>query len=102
MLGWLRRRWAIKAARVELVAIDARDFLARHGERAYYVARDRDRGVRKGAVIDANRPKGQWRLVAMEIARIVGKDVGLDTASRYQDVRSMKRPDKNEVEEFTR
>lgn len=102
MLGWLRRRRAHKSARVELVASDARDLLARHGERAYYVARDRDRAMRKGSVIDANRSKGHWRLVALEIARMVGKDVGLNTASRYLDVAAVKHADKEETRESLR
>ncbi len=102
MLSWLRRRRALNVAQVEQVATDARDLLVRHGGSAYYIARDRDRAVRQGAVVDANRPQGHWRLVALEIARMAGKEVGLDTAIRYLGAAAVKHPDEVETRNLPR
>lgn len=60
MLAWLCRRRAAAAIREALVEADAADLMDRFGDRAYGVARDRDRIERKGVAIDGNRPPRHW------------------------------------------
>jgi hypothetical protein len=83
MLGWWRRHRAEKKRRSALIEADALDLVRRFGDEAYYEARDRDREERRGGLIDANRPARHWSAVRMRIAGLTGKEVGLDTATRY-------------------
>lgn len=83
MLAWLRRRRVARLNRKAQVAAYVADMIARFGDQAYYVARDRDRDERKGVVVDAARPGRHWSAVKAEIAKVTGRKVGLDTATRY-------------------
>lgn len=83
MRRWLRARKTAKAVRAALVEADAQDLIARFGEDAYHVARDRARDARTGATVDGNRPARHWAVVKLRIAELTGKEVGLDTATRY-------------------
>ena len=70
----------------ELIRQDAALLIASFGDGAYDVARTRAREVRLRKVIDDNRPAGHWHKVRLEIARMTGKDIGTDAASRYPGV----------------
>jgi hypothetical protein len=83
MLAWLRRRRAATAGRRALVESDAAALIARFGDQAYYVARDRDLDERKGKTVDDNRPVRHWSAVRVKIAKVTGKQVGEDAATRY-------------------
>lgn len=74
----LRRR-----APTSLVAEDAAALIAAYGESAYDQARTRAREERLGKTIDGNRPRDHWDSVRREIARLTGRQTGLDTATRY-------------------
>jgi len=80
LLRWLERR---KAAH-RLIKSDAADLIARYGEDAYGVARQRlhDEGT---AVISEGRSKNHWVRVMVEIARLSGRPAEADTATRYLD-----------------
>ena len=62
MLGWWRRRRALAEA-------DARNLIARFGERANQEARLRVIDAQNNSVIDANRPACHWKRVQRLIAR---------------------------------
>jgi hypothetical protein len=66
-----------------LVSADTDRLIAAHGDGAYNVARTRAREERQGRVTDGNRARGHWDKVPQEIARRTGRQVGLDTATRY-------------------
>jgi hypothetical protein len=77
---WLESR---KAAR-RLVETDAVDLIARYGDDAYGVARQRFH--EEGAeVISEGRSKEHWARVRVEIARRTGPRSEVDTATRYLD-----------------
>lgn len=82
MLGWLIRLRAVRAARRALVDRDARDLVARFGDAAYDVARDRVRTARDGRTVDANRPDGHWTKVKLRVADLTGREIGRDAAMR--------------------
>lgn len=77
---WLDRR---KAARL-LVETDAVDLIARYGDDAYSVARQRLH-EEDAKVISEGRSKDPWARVRAEIARRTGRRSGTDTATRYLD-----------------
>lgn len=62
---------------------DAVALIAAYGASAYDEARTRAREARLGRVLDGNRPLGHWDRVRREIARQTGRQVGIDTATRY-------------------
>jgi hypothetical protein len=74
MFSWWRRR----NERQKQVIRDADNLMALFGERAYFEALAR-----------AHREEGQgldsryWLAVRREVARRIGKEIGLDTATRY-------------------
>jgi hypothetical protein len=68
-----------------LVASDVNSLLRSFGDSAYDEARTRAREARLGKVFDGNRPNGHWDKVRREIARRTGRQVGLDTATRYTE-----------------
>lgn len=74
----LRRR-----APTSLIAEDAAALMAAYGDGAYDQARTRAREERLDKTIDGSRPRGHWDAVRREIARIAGRQTGLDTATRY-------------------
>lgn len=67
MFDWLRRR----RAEQELVESDARVFIERFGESAYFEARLRQHD--DAGIIDANRPPYHWERVKDAIGRM-GRD----------------------------
>jgi hypothetical protein len=72
-----------KRARPALIEQDADALIASYGSGAYDEARTRAREARLGRVLDGNRPVDHWDKVRREIARLTGRQVGLDTANRY-------------------
>ena len=72
MLSWLRRRRE-SAGRIEA---KASDLVRGFGVDAYSEARLRERHA------DGLAERKQWSAVALAIARMTGKRVGLDTATR--------------------
>ena len=74
MLSWWRRR----KARQQKVIRDADNLMALFGERAYFEALARAQHE-EGQGLDSR----YWLAVRREIARRIGKEVGLDTATRY-------------------
>jgi hypothetical protein len=80
LLRWLERR---KAAH-RLIKSDAGDLIARYGDDAYGVARQRlhDEGA---PVISEGRSKDHWAQVMVEIARLSDRPARVDTATRYLD-----------------
>jgi hypothetical protein len=66
-----------------LVVADADALISAFADRAYDEARTRARDERLAKVIDANRPRGHWDKVRKEIAKRTGKQIGIDTATRY-------------------
>jgi hypothetical protein len=80
LLRWLERR---KVAH-RLIKSDAGDLIARYGEEAYGVARQRLHGE-GAAVISEGRTKDHWARVMVEIARLSGRPAHVDTATRYLD-----------------
>lgn len=80
--GALGRWFRARRERARLVADDAADLIARFGDAAYSVARDRVRAAREGRTVDANRPDGHWTEVKLRIADLTGKEIGLDEATR--------------------
>lgn len=78
MLGFLTR----KRKSASQASADAEALIARFGDGAYAEARRRAREVRRGAVIDGNRPKGHWDRVRAIIGRACRTD-RVDTATRY-------------------
>lgn len=64
------RRWAQVRTR-------ARIMHRRYGGEAYYIARDRARRSRKGRV-------WFWTRVAIELARLEGREIGASTGDRWR------------------
>ncbi|KQO42524.1 hypothetical protein [Methylobacterium sp. Leaf85] len=81
MLSWFRRRREACVLKIALIEADAASMIARFGDSAYFVARDRDE--RKGALMDMNRPARHRSAVKSRITVVTGKEVGVDTATRY-------------------
>ena len=77
MLGWWRRRRALAES-------DARDLIARFGERAHQEARLRVIDAQNNSVIDANRPAFHWRRVQRLIARCLPAEPS-DVGPRFLD-----------------
>jgi hypothetical protein len=79
MLQWLRRRREAH----RLAQADADALIRDHGVDAYIEARRRERDV---VLLDgtthAGRTPEHWRCVALVVAKMTGKRVGLDTATR--------------------
>lgn len=74
-----------KRAVLSLLESDVNSLLQAFGNGAYDEARTRAREARLGKVVDGNRPDGHWDKVRREIARRTGREVGLDTATRYTE-----------------
>jgi hypothetical protein len=74
-----------KPAALNLLESDVNSLLQAFGDSAYDEARTRAREARLGKVMDGNRPNGHWDKVRREIARRTGRQVGLDTATRYTE-----------------
>jgi hypothetical protein len=72
-----------KRAVPALVERDAEALIASCRPCAYDEARTCARDARLGRVLDGNRPVGHWDKVRREIARLTGRQVGMDTATRY-------------------
>jgi len=67
----------------DLIEADALALIASFGVSAYDEARTRARDARLRRVLDSNRPSGHWDRVRWEIARRTGRQIGVDTATRY-------------------
>jgi hypothetical protein len=79
MLGWLRRRQDAR----RLAQADAEALIRDHGVEAYREARERERDViLTDGTTHAGRTPVHWRRVALIAARMTGKRIGLDTATR--------------------
>ncbi len=79
MLRWFRQRqkahWLAQA--------DAEALIRDHGGGAYSEARQRERDViLPDGTTHAGRRPAHWRRVALIVARMTGKRVGLDTSTR--------------------
>lgn len=74
MLSWWRRRKECE----QQVIRDADNLMVLFGERTYSEALARARHEDEN-----DRDPRHWFAVRREIARRVGKDIGLDTATRY-------------------
>jgi hypothetical protein len=75
LFAWLNGRK--EAAR--LVQADADALITRFGDQAYFEARDR---AQRSAVINGNRPRGDWTRVKLVIAKRQGIEIGLRGADR--------------------
>jgi len=79
MLSWLRHRRQAE----RLAQADAEALVRDHGGEAYSEARRRERDViLPDGTTHAGRTPVHWRRVALIVARMTGKRVGLDTATR--------------------
>lgn len=76
--GFLRER----RRRREQVARDALAFIETHGASAYEAARTRARDIRRGRIIDPERPAGHRDRVRAKIGRLT-KRQHVDTATRW-------------------
>ena len=75
LIRWLKRRKQLR----ELVIAEADALIAAHGTNAYRLARVCGHAA-------ATRPLSDyWHAVAREIASREGREIGLDTATRYFD-----------------
>lgn len=74
MWGWWRRR----KAREQQAVRDADNLMALFGDGAYWAALERARHEEEN-----DRDPRHWLRVRREIGRRVGKESGLDTATRY-------------------
>ena len=84
MILWLRRRW--EAAR--LANADAEALIRDHGGAAYWEARRRERDViLPDGTTHQGRTPAHWRRVALLVAKMTGRAVGLDTATRMANRR---------------
>ncbi len=79
MLQFFRHRQVAR----RLAQADAEALIRDHGATAYREARERERDVilTDGATHGGRTP-AHWRRVAFIVARMTGKRVGLDTATR--------------------
>lgn len=76
MLGWFQRRAEFR----ERVARKANEFMVRHGEYAYDIARD----YRIQALDFGQREEHRfWSQISKVIADRTRREIGLDTATRY-------------------
>jgi hypothetical protein len=79
MLQWLRRRRQAE----RLAQADAEALVRDHGAEAYREARERERDViLPDGTTHAGRTPAHWHRVALIVARMMGKRVGVDTATR--------------------
>ena len=79
MLRWLQRRQEAR----RLAQADAEALIRAHGTEAYREARERERDViLTDGTTHAGRTPARWRRVALIVARMAGKKVGVDTATR--------------------
>jgi hypothetical protein len=79
MPPWLRRRRQAE----RLAKADAEALIRDHGVEAYGEARQRERDViLPDGTTHAGRTPAHWRRVALIVARITGKRVCVDTATR--------------------
>jgi hypothetical protein len=79
MLQWFRRRRQAE----RLAQADAEALIRDHGAEAYGQARWRERDViLPDGSTHAGRTPAHWRRVALIVARMTGKRVGLDTSTR--------------------
>ncbi len=79
MLQWFRRRrQAERLAQADAEAL----FCATMAARPYCVARGRERDViLPDGATHADRTPAHWRRVALIVARVTGKRIGVDTAN---------------------
>ena len=86
MLSWLRNRRERAERRRQaerLAQADAEALIRDHGAEAYEEARQRERDViLADGTTHAGRTPAHWRRVALIVARMTGKRVGLDTSTR--------------------
>ena len=86
MLSWLRNRRERAERRRQaerLAQADAEALIRDHGAEAYGEARQRERDViLADGTTHAGRTPAHWRRVALIVARMTGKRVGLDTSTR--------------------
>ncbi len=79
MFQWLRRRRQAE----RLAQADAEVLIKDHGGEAYGEARERECDVvLRDGTTHAGRTPAHWRRVALIVARMTGKRIGLDTATR--------------------
>lgn len=62
---------------------DASLLIERFGDEAYDRARQRSRDFQDNGPDDSGKPAGHWNRVAVEIARVTKRRIGVDTATRY-------------------
>lgn len=60
------------------IDVRARDLIARHGDEAYYVARDLS-----GRLGLRGQREPEWNAVARRIAKLTGHEIGVSGADRY-------------------
>ena len=85
MLQWLRRRWCQGERTAQA---DAEALIRDHGGEAYSEARQRERDVTlPDGTTHAGRTPAHWRRVALIVARMMGKRIGVDTAARMLERR---------------
>ena len=85
MLSWLRRRQEAH----RLARADAEALIRDHGSEAYSEARRRERDViLRDGTTHAGRTPAYWRRVALIVARMTGKRVGVDVATRMLERRN--------------
>ena len=79
ILRWRRRRQEAR----RLTQADAEALIRDHGAEAYREARERERDVlRPDGTTHAGRTPAHWRHVALMVAQMTGKRVGVDPATR--------------------
>lgn len=82
MLAWFRKRRDAE----QRAAVRAEQLMVDHGDGAYSEARRCEREALDEATA------AHWRRVALTVARLTGKRVGVDTATRMRDRAAPKRP----------
>ncbi|WP_306228476.1 hypothetical protein [Bosea beijingensis] len=78
--AWRNRRREAAA----LVERDAAELIEEHGVQAYGVAKWRAHQVDRGKLVDDCRPAGHWRAVSRRVAKLVGYETGLNSATRRE------------------
>lgn len=78
IFNWLRRRREAQAR----IDADAAAMIAKHGDSAYWVARDRALEQRLHKIVDAERTSEQWDRVRFEIRKRTGQQRA-ETANRF-------------------
>ncbi len=82
VLQWLRRRQEAR----RLAQADVEPLVRDHGGEAHIEARQRERDViPPDGTTHARRTPAHWRRVALIVARMTGKRVGVDTATRIAE-----------------